>query len=307
MRILFFDISFHRHTRSSYFFSDLLEGRGEVVRLWDERWEGGPAADPTPWENGSVDVAVFWQLLLPPAELLQLQYRSLVWVPMWDALHNVPDVALRPYLIAKPRVLCFCRVLYERLSGLGFNCLYTKYFPALPEEPVRAREGISVFFSQRRNAPNWETVKRLLGDEMPHRIFIKNAMDPGCRWYSPAPEEIRRYNVSIIDGWMDQTAYYDLLRSCTVFIAPRRREGIGLSLLDAMSLGMCVVSGDEATANEYIVSGTNGLLYPPEAPRAIDLSMAATLGEVSRETVRQGRKAWIENIDRVMSFVFGEG
>jgi hypothetical protein len=226
MRILFFDMSFHRHTRSSYFFSDLLEGRGEVVRMWDERWEGGPAADPTPWENSSVDVAVFWQLLLPPAELLQLQYRSLVWVPMWDALHNVPDVALRPFLIVKPRVLCFCRVLYERLSGMGFNCLCTKYFPTLPEEPVRAREGISVYFSQRRNTPNWETVKRLLGDE--------------------------------------------------------------------------------ATANEYIVSGTNGILYPSEAPRAIDLSMAATLGKVSRETVRQGRKAWIEDIDKVMSFVHGE-
>jgi glycosyltransferase involved in cell wall biosynthesis len=44
-------------------------------------------------------------------------------------------------------------------------------------------------------------------------------------------------------------------------MAPRRYEGIGMAFLEAMAMEMCVVAENQSTANEYILSGKNVILY----------------------------------------------
>jgi hypothetical protein len=227
---------------------------------------------------------------------------------MWDALPllnlgRLPKFAFRPLLSTNLKVVCFCKKLYNILSRVGFNCIYTQYFPELPAEAIPIRNGISVFFWQRRQAPNWCLVKQLLDQAIPEKVTIRMALDPGCKEHLPSEKDIERYNISINSTWMLRAEYYNLLRSCNIFIAPRFREGIGMSFLEAMALGMCVVSADEATANEYIANNVNGILYDAHAPKPVHLEQSGELGQKARLTMRQRREDWLKDIDRVMTFV----
>ena len=55
--------------------------------------------------------------------------------------------------------------------------------------------------------------------------------------------------------------YFKKLTESDVFICPRPTEGIGQSLIEALSCGLVAISIDKPTANEYIKNELNGILY----------------------------------------------
>ena len=67
---------------------------------------------------------------------------------------------------------------------------------------------------------------------------------------------------------MPAEEYADLLGSCGLFAAPRRKEGIGLSFLDAMARGAFVLGYDSPTMNEYIRHAETGWLFNEDIGRA---------------------------------------
>ena len=45
-----------------------------------------------------------------------------------------------------------------------------------------------------------------------------------------------------------------LVKYSDVFISPRKQEGIGMSFLEAMSLGKYIIAINDSTMNEYILN-----------------------------------------------------
>jgi glycosyltransferase involved in cell wall biosynthesis len=78
------------------------------------------------------------------------------------------------------------------------------------------------------------------------------------------------YNVDVKQGgFIPRDEYLRMLAEFGVFIAPRRKEGIGMAFLEQMAMGKCVISHNEATMNEYIISGETGILVDMSNPRRI--------------------------------------
>ena len=70
-----------------------------------------------------------------------------------------------------------------------------------------------------------------------------------------------QYSHARFTGWLDQTGIDSELRSARVLIVPSLwRETLGLSVLDAMNLGVPSVVSDQVGAKEYIEDGVNGLI-----------------------------------------------
>lgn len=63
----------------------------------------------------------------------------------------------------------------------------------------------------------------------------------------------------------------DLLAACDVFVLPARREGLGVSALEAMAAGRAVVASRVGGLAEAVVDGRTGLLVEPDdAPALAD-------------------------------------
>jgi glycosyltransferase involved in cell wall biosynthesis len=58
------------------------------------------------------------------------------------------------------------------------------------------------------------------------------------------------------------------LRSCDFFLLPSTEEGMSISLLEAMALGMPIVASDIPGNRQLITSGVHGCLAPPDSPQA---------------------------------------
>lgn len=71
----------------------------------------------------------------------------------------------------------------------------------------------------------------------------------------------------------------DLLAGCDVFVLPSRREGLGVSALEAMAAGRPVVCSDVGGLAYSVVPGRTGLLVPPQQPDAL----ATVLGRLCRD------------------------
>lgn len=128
----------------------------------------------------------------------------------------------------------------------------------------------------------------------------------------PAREELVRkaYALGIADRVVLAHSVEDTrvpLSLMKVFVSAARREGFGLSIVEAMASGIPVVSTDAGGPAEIIETGASGLLVPPEDPRALaraigsllkDPALAGRIGRAGRERAKSQF-----NIDRMVGEV----
>jgi len=146
-------------------------------------------------------------------------------------------------------------------------------------------------------------VKKLASSTKFSKFHVHGAIDPGHKFSRPSAEDVKDYNISISEWFKKRADFQDVLHGSNVFFAPRLYEGIGMSFLEAMSKGMCVVAPHFPTMCEYIIHGKTGLLYDPYDPQPLDFSNAFEIGNNAREDIIRKRQEWLENIDGIPSFI----
>jgi len=202
------------------------------------------------------------------------------------------------------KVICFSRTLHQTIQRYGITSFHAQYFPE-PSEQVVNYGKPRVFFWQRINEINWPLVKQLLAGNEVEQVVLRDDPDPTHIFVEPEPNEVGIEivrNLTVAAG-TPQEDYLRLLSSCNVFIAPRLREGIGLSFLEAMARGMCVVGADLPTMNEYIFNGENGLLFDPERATSVDLTAFAECGRRARARVADGWQQWQASLPAMLQFI----
>jgi len=294
LNIVFVDNPFHQMTRSSEFVVRLLIEAGAHVEVI--YWQPSDGLDALRQPLKTADVAVLWQLeiLAPVCNALGL---PAVAVPMFDAVAN----RSKDYwtLVSSASIVSFSLALHLRLSGLGLESRYHQYFPEPADRPRSFEDGLRGFLWERRprEALDWPTVNHFFGEQLA-ALHIHRAPDPGYR-----PSDPRRhrgdvaYDLTVSKWRRDSSAYREALERSNVYFAPRRTEGIGLSFLEAMSQGSCVVSFDTATHNEYLADGLTGILVPEQLDgwdAAGTLGRAAEIAEEGWHVARAGFRRWAE-------------
>jgi glycosyltransferase involved in cell wall biosynthesis len=76
----------------------------------------------------------------------------------------------------------------------------------------------------------------------------------------------------------------------SIFVLPSHHEGMSTVLLEAMACGLPVVSTAVGGAQEVVVDGENGLLVPPQNPKALAEALLTLLAD-DRLCQRLGRNA----------------
>lgn len=232
----------------------------------------------------------------PPALLVlfQLDYLAfwcrhfcpVVIFPMYDQSRQSPDPALAS--LREVGWISLSRDLHQRLCALGLDSSYIQYAPDPKNfRPVRWGSKSQGYF--------WERIPRDLDG--------KAASDLGLQLGGVKVKVRHLSDARLRQGgegsfWKSRQDYLRNLGKFQVYFAPRKYEGIGMTFLEAMAMGMCVVAENAPTANEYITSGQNGILYggwadklyaPP--PRSIQELRRMGMG--ARETMRRIHQAWL--------------
>lgn len=64
-------------------------------------------------------------------------------------------------------------------------------------------------------------------------------------------------------GWVDEAQKKNLLQLADLFVLPSYNEGLPMSILEALSYGMPVISTNVGSIEEAVFEGVNGYLIPP--------------------------------------------
>lgn len=300
--IAFVDHSFHQKTRSTFFFRDILADKYELTDYWDRSWEGGESVNID--DISRYDLVVFFQLLPKYSNLLRLR-RPAVWIPMYDGETINPwriDKILYYKLVAKTniKVLCFSKKHGEFLSKMGFDCIDVQYFLKPFDDGSRDYSGMKILFWDRGDI-SFDMVKRAIGDQKIDRFILRANYDPGRSNALPANEDIKKYSMEIIKGNLTKDEHLELMRRSNIFIAPRKREGIGMSFLEAMQMGLCVIANNDATMNEYIKDGESGFLT--DWSGQTDLKNFKSAGIAARKSVLDGYEQWKDQALEITRFI----
>lgn len=302
MRIAFIDHSYHRQTLSSQFFLDIISDIGAVTAFYDDSWRAGANEWRREFAEDDFDLIVIWQV--PEAlGILSGQHRNVVFVPMYDAMLLQGAFYWDPRFL-QTRCVSFSRRLHRELQIRGAKSEYFKFFPD-PSKFDAARDfsELKPYFWYRSSAISLDTVLPLCQDGAIKQLTIHNAPDPG-------QQKLDIHKYSSVSPRLKFTPWYESLDEYrselldhNIYFAPRPVEGIGLSFLEAMASGMCVVAPNNPTMNEYIASGTNGLLYSLEKRFKVDFSRAEQIGARARETIERGFADWQQQRSRLISFL----
>ncbi|MBD3248787.1 glycosyltransferase [Candidatus Woesearchaeota archaeon] len=302
-RIVFITHSYHKKTKSVDFFKKILEKEFELIVFFDESWQGKPYIDFKKINKLDPSQVIFLQQI-PNLEFLKdLKCKNIIFIPMYDNDAGKGVDYWRSFSSFNPKVICFAKKLYDRVKQAGLESYYIQYFLKPSEEKIDDHKGTSIFFWQRINSINWNTVKKLIGSNRIKKVYFKKNIDPNNKLIIPDEEDIKKYNIQLFEGWLSTEDYLKKLRECNVFIAPRTREGIGMAYLEAMANGLCVVAHDDATANEYIESGKNGILFNANNPKEINLNNVDEIGKNAHLYIKEGYDNWLRDREKIMDLL----
>lgn len=287
-RLLFIGYSLHAKTGSVDFLIELLNEQFEVNLCLVNLMEDQPFEVLENY-SGDYDSVVCVQVM-PPLKILKqhISFRHAVLFPMADGCPNIKKVE-KWYPYREFQIICFSEELHDNLKSAGFSAQYYQYFPK-PMQFENWGENRSAFFWARREEVNCNLIRKLFEFSKIDHIHIHKVPDPGTAFTPPEPDQKLNYTFST---WFDnKDELSDKMTDSSSYIAPRIKEGIGMSFLEAMAMGRCVIAADRTTMNEYIQHGVNGLLYDPNKPIPLAEHDIRFLQENALESVRRGYESW---------------
>jgi Glycosyl transferase family 2/Glycosyl transferases group 1 len=290
-------------TKSYEFLSELIAPHSTIEYWWDSSPHNRCAISVTDVLGSSPDVVIIRQVGHCLEGFARSEHPNVVFIPTFDSCRSLPDSYWRTCTNIK--VLAFSYTIHQHLQSLGVLTRRVQYFP----DPARFNcvdySGLRGFFGQRNEHLNWRHVRNLFENIRFERFTLHHANDPGAKAItSPSRRECRWHRIAITSWFENRADYLATLEGANFFIAPRLSEGIGLSFLEAMAMGMAVAASDQPTMNEYITHQINGYLCNFGSLISLDVSRFREVGKRARESIEAGHICWNKERPKVLDFVF---
>lgn len=275
MKLLFVDHECHRKTRSAEFFLEVIRKAFEVEEhYYSKCYHIGQEVKAM---DG--DIAVIWEFPISRRDFLFIGKKN-VFVPMydneWASYWQWKRIAW-----SGMGIISFCDKVTEHARRCGVtNILNIRYFPSLDGLPQEQGDPKRVFLWERGEVCR----------DIAEKLFL--------------PEDGYVFDVKGADEFLERDAYLARIAKCGIVIAPRLKEGIGMAFLEAMAMGKCVVAHDDATMNEYINDGENGILFNAKAPKPISGVTVLHVLENVGKSAAEMRAKWLEDAKKVVGFIF---
>ena len=257
IKLAFLDHSYHFKTRSGDFLRNIFKKEFLIKDFWvDKSLKFNN--DFYLYEN------YFFFQMLPPIKVLEkLKGKNIMWAPMYDSPHH--PIGLSPLLwriinFYNIKVISFSKKLSDLMNKSNVNFIDLRFYKKSVIKKVKKKIKVNIFFWYRNDLKieNWVNLFNplivnkidLLSHEGKKKLLI--------------PKDIKKkFIINYINKkFTKSNNFLKILSKNDIFIAPRKIEGIGMGMVEALAHGKYVVGYNESTMNEYIKNKKIGLLIP---------------------------------------------
>jgi len=135
-------------------------------------------------------------------------------------------------------------------------------------------------------------------------LWLAGGLDPGN--HAAIPEtQLRQWEKNPAIKWLGmRTDIPELMTQAHVVCLPSYREGVPLSLLEALGIGRAIVTTDAPGCREVVTDGVNGFLCPVADSKAIEIALRRIYKNPALriKMARESRRLAEEKYDRKIIF-----
>lgn len=258
--LTFIDIDFHKKTKSGQFLINLFSKYFKINLVWVKSRKNKFIFNS---DSKNLKENIFFFQFLPDfITLFKLRKKKIIWAPMYD------DIKKKKYFfwfilsLFDISIISFSKKINDLCKEHKINFLFARYFPKVKKNKIKKGKKVSIFFWYRGTVKISDWIHSLNSNQVKEIVYY-NLKDPNFLDENISLNLKRKYNIKFHYGKFRKTnsIYKKLWNKCDIYVAPREREGIGHSFLEAMSEGKYILSKNEETMNEYITSPIMGNFF----------------------------------------------
>ena len=257
-KLAFVDHNFHKKTKSGDFLREIFKEQYIIKDIWwSSRKENELIDQLKDFEN-----IFFFQSLIPFYDLIKLKNKNLMWAPMYD---NLPlnNIYWKKIIFSNIKILSFSKKINFQAKKFGCDFLKLKYFIKPKNYKIQKKIKKVNFFFWYRGGIKLTDWLNSIDSNIVKKIIYLDIPDPGKKSEIIEEKIIKKYKIKKVlnNQILNKKRYIEYVKRCDVFITPRKQEGIGMSLVEAISMNKYLFAYNDATMNEYIVNKKIGLLF----------------------------------------------
>lgn len=300
-KLLFIGHEFHKKTKSSDFLQKLLAEKYEVETFYINPYKISET-DFTHITGKTFDLLILWQVM-PSLEGLRkyIRFKQCAFFPMYDNTKTLNSHLWNEY--KNCNIINFSKAFHKTCQDGGLSSYYIQYFPK-PAEIIDEGDEKSIFFWQRSDKITTRTLQKVIDTKGIETVYLHKSIDPKNKFIPPSKNLERKV---VYSSWFDtKEDMQKYIQKSALYFAPRRYEGIGMSFLEAMASGRCVIAPDYPTMNEYIKNGETGFLYNYKKPELLTILNVREIQKNTAEYIKLGYEKWEKEKYKIFDYIESE-
>ena len=300
-KLLFIGHEFHKKTKSSDFLPKLLAEKYEVETFYINPYKISET-DFTHITGKTFDLLILWQVM-PSLEGLRkyIRFKQCAFFPMYDNTKTLNSHLWNEY--KNCNIINFSKAFHKTCQDGGLSSYYIQYFPK-PAEIIDEGDEKSIFFWQRSDKITTRTLEKVIDTKGIETVYLHKSIDPKNKFIPPSKNLERKV---VYSSWFDtKEDMQKYIQKSALYFAPRRYEGIGMSFLEAMASGRCVIAPDYPTMNEYIKNGETGFLYNYKKPELLTILNVREIQKNTAEYIKLGYEKWEKEKYKIFDYIESE-
>tara|TARA_A100001015_G_scaffold231373_1_gene261949 strand:+ start:4313 stop:5341 length:1029 start_codon:yes stop_codon:yes gene_type:complete len=253
--LAFVDHPFHKKTRSADFLRNIFKKRFRIINIWGQNLNYKKLKK---YKN-----IFFFQSFLSFKNLISLQDKKIIWAPMYDSLSNFDkNIFQICALFPNIKILSFSDEI--RKYCIKYNVKYENFtYMIKPTYDNKKNKNFNIFFWYRGSTKIFDWIKAINFLNYDNIYYFK-LVDPKYTNENLSKNFLKKHKIKIFQGHktfsQSKKKYISLLKKSSIFVAPRIKEGIGMSNIEAMSNSKYIIGFNENTLNQYLKKKEMGLL-----------------------------------------------
>ena len=291
----------HKYTKSGDFLREILSEEFEITDFW---WKPNNKIPLN--EINKFEYIFFFHVMFPHQIMKKLEKKKIMWAPMYDALNFrnsfLKSIFWKQISNLGIKVLEFSDKITQSIETEEIDSLKLNYFikPNFSSS-IDQQMKLNIFFWDRGRIKidDW---LHLFDQEEINEIVYFPQPDPGMK-IANNDNLIKKknYNINLIDKkFLPKSEYLSLFEKCNVFIAPRKKEGIGITIVEAISKGMFVVGYNDSTMNEYVSDKKVGFIFDEKTTEKINTKYIIENYEYRKKYAELSYNKWIQSKKKII-------